>query len=978
MPMRSRCRFPLTLSCGLLLAVFAAGCSAVRETPPNVRAGGRAFAIAVRPDRDTHLIVASETGGLFRSTNGGATWNHLALLPSHFVHDVAYASLSPLTVVATTRSRFLTVNDGGIWRSTDGGTTWAQPPGALPAPSVNCPSRPSAYGLSVHPLLLSIHVATDCGISRSTDGGATWTHIILDPTAGVRSDSLQHRVWSVSVLSRSSGVAAAAGGLFHLDGGGGWRRAVSGPTSGKSRVFHALAVSPWSASHYFHVGNGIDTERQLWLTTDGGSHWTALDAPLNMNTREPFVRTARASSGDDATFDVYVGTGVKLLRRVFRHTSDGPVATGDWTTLSVDHSDPADIAFDAERRMPILLATDGGLHATPDKGASWKFIGGGTGGYNALQITEVIGQEVTGSKPHLDLYYATQDNDIKGSPDGGATWPGGLCCEGFHLRVPATSVDHASSRVTGAACGGCSTFQTKEHLSSRASWPNPPDGDTIPDAAEFDGTPMHIVGDAYLQATRATMVPEDIKYLLTLSAGTAWSPAFTLRGEPRGALAIGGSLANPTVFQGFKVSGALPNGGTPYGLTRVERIATTPRIERADSVGIGAFGVLKTMFAFYTVYGVSTRDPNRLIAPDVRDNVMKFSRDGGRTWQSYPQLTSAVTDNGRFLFAVRDEPLASVIAFDPYDSCHIIVGTHQRGFLRSTDGGSAWTALTGSAGITYPTSVYFPAKGAPIVSSYGRGLWKLQVSRRETDGNCAFNTKPPRPQLADSIRVLDPDGTTSRIIASLYDSTTCPRCDMIIVKHGWITGYVVERGVLQRISISGGHISQLNANRREVPLAVQNTYRPGELRVENQRLAQRLRPPLRARALLIENGVLRGIIASVNELPVTIARVPELQAFGVESGRAMGVVHPEEKLRIVGQGFLPTSAAPITLVVDGQQVSGDRIVIRADGTFLIDIPVRGSVGQEIEIVAEQVDGRRLTRATASVRIAPMDRENAVR
>ena len=146
---------------------------------------------------------------------------------------------------------------------------------------------------------------------------------------------------------------------------------------------------------------------------------------------------------------------------------------------------------------------------------------------------------------------------------------------------------------------------------------------------------------------------------MTLSAGAEWSPEFHADGAPRGPLAINGSLANPTVFQGFRVDGTLPQGGSPYGVTRVERVATTPAIERADSVGIGALGVLKTMFAFYTVYGADPRDPRRLIAPDVRDGVMRVSRDGGRTWQEHPGLTEAVTDAGRFRFAVGDEPLVA-------------------------------------------------------------------------------------------------------------------------------------------------------------------------------------------------------------------------------------------------------------------------------------------------------------------------------
>ena len=97
--------------------------------------------------------------------------------------------------------------------------------------------------------------------------------------------------------------------------------------------------------------------------------------------------------------------------------------------------------------------------------------------------------------------------------------------------------------------------QSREHLQGQAAWPNAPDGDATPDGAEFNGAPMRIVEDAYLQTAIHEDVPFDILYRMTLSAGAAWSPAFTLTGRPRGPLAITGSLANPTVFQGFRVDG---------------------------------------------------------------------------------------------------------------------------------------------------------------------------------------------------------------------------------------------------------------------------------------------------------------------------------------------------------------------------------------------------------------------------------------
>ncbi|MFN8580802.1 MAG: hypothetical protein U0163_07500 [Gemmatimonadaceae bacterium] len=72
----------------------------------------------------------------------------------------------------------------------------------------------------------------------------------------------------------------------------------------------------------------------------------------------------------------------------------------------------------------------------PHGGATWTFAGGGDGGLNALQITELTGQAVSGSNAHQDLYFGTQDNNIVGVI---GLWvdlaANQICCEGFYLRV---------------------------------------------------------------------------------------------------------------------------------------------------------------------------------------------------------------------------------------------------------------------------------------------------------------------------------------------------------------------------------------------------------------------------------------------------------------------------------------------------------------------------------------------------------------
>ncbi|MBK8250125.1 MAG: hypothetical protein IPK85_22450 [Gemmatimonadetes bacterium] len=483
-----------------------------------------------------------------------------------------------------------------------------------------------------------------------------------------------------------------------------------------------------------------------------------------------------------------------------------------------------------------------------------------------------------------------------------------------------------------------------------------------PTALEFEGTPFLIVNDAYLQSTIDSAQPSRIDYWMTLSAGAAWSRAYALNVKPRGPPRFTGSLANPTAFQGHRLDVFLPNGGFQYALTRVRSIATTAQIARADN-GVGGMGVLKTMFAFYTVFGSDPNDPNRLIAPDLVDNQMKFSRDGGQSWTPDAALTAAVTDNGKFIFRSTDEPLASVIAFDPYDSCHIIIGTHQRGLIRTTDGGGTWSFIRGSQRVTYPTSVYFPRTGRPWVSSYGRGLWQLKVTRRATDGRCAF-FPPDRPVRIDSTLVLDAVTGARRPFRSLGDA--CPTCEFLTVRGGWFTGTTTVGDTITSVAISSGILVPVDTAGRERPARVANTYGLGEWRSPVAAVARAMPRTGRLRAIGVEGGRIRVLVIGDRDLVALPDRaIPTLQVVGVSTN---GTVARGTTVRIVGSAFAaPPAGGVAQLLVDGVLVV-DRLEIRRDGTFTRELPINGALGADVEIVVTQQDGVRLLRAATTVRV----------
>jgi photosystem II stability/assembly factor-like uncharacterized protein len=344
-------RVPLATELTAIVALAGCTPSPVTIMPPRVKQGGRALSIAVASNNAKHMVVATETGGLFRTFDGGASWQRLDGLPNFKTIDVAIPSLAPDTVIATTESQYRTINDGGIWRSTDDGATWHQPTGWAPPPGPDCPDRPGAYGISHMPLSHTFYVGTDCGLAISNDDGATWSHIVLDPNSP-GTDPLRNRVRSVLVINRTSGVAAADAGLFHLGPDGTWVKSQNVVTT-HVPVVHAFAA-PWFtgvSSIFFHASEG----QKLFLSTDSGATWTQIPAP-SVNNREAFVRVGRSLVGDDSKFEVYYGDGKLLHRQTF--STAGPTATGTWIDLTSDHTDPSDVAFDLERRIPTLLASD--------------------------------------------------------------------------------------------------------------------------------------------------------------------------------------------------------------------------------------------------------------------------------------------------------------------------------------------------------------------------------------------------------------------------------------------------------------------------------------------------------------------------------------------------------------------------------------------------------------------------------------------
>ncbi len=948
----------------LVIALTFSGCTCTSEVtiaPPRVNQGGRAVAVSVSQSDQRRIVVASETGGLFRTFDGGESFQHLDGFPTIFAVDVAVASLDHNTIIATAKDDFRAMSGGGIWRSTDGGASWSRAAGWPPSPGVTCGSRPAAAGISHLPLTRTFHVATDCGLAVSTDNGASFSMTVLD--------SANPRLFAVLVTSRSTGVAADRRRLWFLQGGQ-WLPALGGPDAGGVFTPHAFASPFWAAPNiFYHAGR----DRVLWVSTTSGGAWNVMPTkfdclltplPVECGNREPFVRVGRGLDGDPTHLDVYYGDGTRLWRQAV--TVSVPAGNNSWLRPDhLDHLDPADLAFTPGFTQPLMLATDGGVHLTKDNGKNWTLTGSNYGGFTALQIGEVTGRAVGGSTPHLDLYYGTQDNDIKASDDGGATWKGSICCEGAFLRADGANPARIDGPVTGRKCGGCRIFQVPPHVGQQAdppSFKNAPSGSP----ASPGGPPFQLIGQAYLQEVPnpGTMPPSG-DYFLTLDQGTSWAPAFSLPAARIGIAQFAGGLDNPVTYVGVQ-------RGIGAGLFRASGVTGPVTVRRADSTGIFVLGVLGTGQARYTVFGVDPASPDHLLAHDLFFG-MRASGDGGVSWFDVPGLNAVVTDSGRFLpSSMTQQPFVTTIAWDPANSCHILLGTMQNGVIRSADGGQTWKRVAGSTVATYVSSVFFPPTGAIWMSTYGRGLWTLSVDRKPpSSGRCRFPSPPgPTPPFPDTLIVLSQTGARLHPFGGLRDSVVCPACSVALVHGGWLTDVVTD-GAVQSVAISAGVIAQRSREGREVPLAIPNTYLTTETPALRRLGGRELTAERRVRGLVLDGTRLVAFLAGRDEVPVPPLRAPSIFTRWAASPTD-STVESSDSVEVFGYQFLVGAAATGVTLVFAEDTVAQGIQVGRDGRFMARLAMTFPPGQ-VTVTAMQRDGRRLTQAQSVVTVPGRDR-----
>lgn len=232
-------------------------------------------AIAVDPQTPETVYVGTE-GGIFKSTDGAATWRRLKapIRKTAAVSALAVDPQNPKTVYANTidYADFAVVSGGatesGVFKSTDGGITWRVAGRGLPYPGdAGLASPRDTSALTLDPLDPDTLYAygEGPGLFKSTNGGATWRSGGL-PRSSV--DALAFHPERPATL-----YAGTDEGIYKSTNAGASWRAVNAGLSHTN--VDALAIDP---QHPQTVYAGTDSG--LFRSTDGGRSWRSFNDGL--------------------------------------------------------------------------------------------------------------------------------------------------------------------------------------------------------------------------------------------------------------------------------------------------------------------------------------------------------------------------------------------------------------------------------------------------------------------------------------------------------------------------------------------------------------------------------------------------------------------------------------------------------------------------------------------------------------------------
>jgi photosystem II stability/assembly factor-like uncharacterized protein len=687
--------------------------------PGNI--GGRTSTLLIDPNDTSTMYAAAVSGGVWKTTSGGATWNAAGdAMANLAVNSLAFDPTNSRVIYAGTgegyfrevvRGTALPIRGNGIFVTSDAGATWQQ-----------LPSTNNSDFDFVNDLAVSTHdphrlyAATRSGVWRSSDSGLSWSAVLPAAVNGGCLDLAFRGDTSNDYLLASCGTFAQATVYRNAaaETSGAWNAVLSESDMGRTSL--AFAPSNPSVAYALAASNASGPGGRFtqglfafYRSDDGGQTWraqlrnTSSDRLSTLLLTNPITDINASCGGFDAVNDNmgwYSNTiavdprdenrvwaaGVDLFRsddagRSFRPASFWWTASSDTSFVHCDqHFIAFDPHYDGVRNQTMFATNDGGVARTDNARAVLS------DSVCSPSRSAVVFRSLNHNYGATQFYNGQPFADgltvVAGAQDNGTLTGGAAAANDWRRNFPGdggyVAIDPVDSRIV---------YVESQHAHIHRFGPSEDD--------------LTLAGDT-LFVTPFLLDPNDRSRLwsgartVARHSGNSWITASTQLDGQVSALAVTPGNSNAML--------AGTNGGTIYRTSRATTATSStawtpskPRDGFVSSITIAA----NVIYATYAGFGGT--------------HVWR-SLDGGAVWQPL---------DGEGAASIPDIPVHALA----FDAGRLYIGT-DLGIFISTDGGAHWSAEASFPRvITESIAIGNGPRGSALFAfTHGRGAWRVDLA----------------------------------------------------------------------------------------------------------------------------------------------------------------------------------------------------------------------------------------------------------
>jgi len=724
--------------------------------PFNV--GGRTRALAIDVSNESIVLAGGVSGGLYRSTDGGATWtNTTGAAQLHSITSIVQDRRAGKTNVwYYTTGEFTgsspsggnaSFRGDGIFKSTDNGVSWTQLPSTVSGtPHSFDQPFDFCWNIATDPSNTAqdeVYAATFGGIRRSTDGGSSWATVL-----GGFSNSVS-QFTDVAVTSggvvyatlsqrANDGSSSAARGIWRSTDGVTWvnitpsawpltyNRVVMAIAPSNENQLYFMAATPGSGT------NGVSFWSYTYMSGDGtgsGGNWEnrsanlpALGDPVgDLDLQNSYNMIVRVKPDNPNV--VFIG-GTNLYRSTDAFATStnwtwigGYNTTNDVSQYPNHHPDLHSQVFLASNPNVAISGHDGGLSKTTNIMADSVIWSSLNTGYVTSQFYSVA----------IDPATAGNDIIVGGLQDNGTYFTNSAAANNPWLAIGSGDGSYAA-----IADGRSAYFTSVQNGKIFREIRN--DAGTLSIWTRVD--PQG--GSGYLFINPFVIDPNDNNILYVAGGDRIWRnddvsiiPAFSNDPATAGWTQLTNSVVGSGTISALGISRS-PANVLYYG-------TTTGRVLRLNNANSGnpmptdiATGKGLPSNAYVSCIAVDPIDAENvlLVFSNYGVKSLFYTEDGGNTWSDVSGNLEQNADGSGNGPSTR---WASILPTNSGPNYFVATSTGVFSTMKMNGGATVWAQEGASSigNVVVDMIVTRAADGLVVVATHGAGVYSATVSGTE-------------------------------------------------------------------------------------------------------------------------------------------------------------------------------------------------------------------------------------------------------